>query len=175
MNPEVQRLADAIKRKLGEFEVTVCIAGMHKRTPFTLEAERNDLHKAIDRLAALAQPAPQVQEAKVSELRLLTDLRWAMGDFGKRMQPELVEYAHELKQSADEADRLRSLLSAAPASPPGWVLVPVEPTEEMLIAGRDAQNAAVYRRPQPTGTEYAAEYYRAMLAATPHPPGDTKP
>ncbi len=37
-------------------------------------------------------------------LVLLADLRIALGDNGKRMQPELVEYARELKRKADEAD-----------------------------------------------------------------------
>jgi len=31
------------------------------------------------------------------ELKLLTDLRWALGDNGKRMQPELVEYAKAMR------------------------------------------------------------------------------
>jgi hypothetical protein len=40
----------------------------------------------------------------------MTDLRWALGDNGKRMQPELVEYARQIKKDADEAVGLREAL-----------------------------------------------------------------
>lgn len=71
------------------------------------------------------------------------------------------------------AYRVRALASAQPA-PQGWKLVPVEPTDEMLSAGQDAQNRAVYRRPQPVGKEWGGVYYRAMIAAAPSlpPAGD---
>jgi len=41
------------------------------------------------------------------ELKVLTDIRWALGDNGKRMQSELVEYARQIKKDADEVFRLR--------------------------------------------------------------------
>ena len=41
------------------------------------------------------------------ELKVLTDIRWALGDNGKRMQSELVEYARQIKNDADEVFRLR--------------------------------------------------------------------
>lgn len=35
-------------------------------------------------------------------LKLVVDIRWACGDEGKRMQPELIEYIRELKEKADK-------------------------------------------------------------------------
>ena len=46
--------------------------------------------------------------------------------------------------------------------PPGWQAVPVEPTEEMLLAGYDAQGGYANQ-----GMQMA---YRALLAAAPRPP-----
>lgn len=59
-----------------------------------------------------AQPADRAITS--DELKLITDLRWALGDNGKRMQPELVEYAREIKARADAA--------AQPVEPTGpWL------------------------------------------------------
>lgn len=46
-------------------------------------------------------------------LKLLVDLRFALGDNGQRMQDELVEYAKLIKAKADEADALREELAIA--------------------------------------------------------------
>lgn len=67
---------------------------------------KNAAIKAVDAAidALSAQRAPQEADEKNILLRLLTDLRFALGDNGRRMQPELVEYAKELKRKADLAD-----------------------------------------------------------------------
>ena len=44
--------------------------------------------------------------AMSSALRLVADLRWALGDEGRRMQAELIEYA---KQTLKDAERYRWL------------------------------------------------------------------
>ena len=36
-----------------------------------------------------------------SALRLVADLRWALGDDGGRMQPELLEYAKQMRKDAE--------------------------------------------------------------------------
>lgn len=43
-------------------------------------------------------------------LAMVADLRIALGDDGKRMQPELVEYARELRANAARYEWLRSRL-----------------------------------------------------------------
>lgn len=52
-------------------------------------------------------------------------------------------------------------LYAAPVIPAGWVIVPEEPTEEMLNVGADAMYDAVGHR--------GAACYKAMIAARPKP------
>ena len=57
----------------------------------------------------------------------------------------------------------------------GWKLVPVEPTEDMLVAG---QEAWVFRRSQRNAVEDCTEAdqtYRAMLSAAPDASRGDKP
>nr|WP_297388204.1 hypothetical protein [uncultured Roseateles sp.] len=55
-----QELAAELERKIGEYEVTCCIAGMHERAPMTLEMERSTIKALVRRLAALALQAEPV-------------------------------------------------------------------------------------------------------------------
>jgi hypothetical protein len=62
------------------------------------------------------------------ELKVLTDIRWALGDNGKRMQSELVEYARQIKKDADEVFRLRERvrdLEAGKLDPNGQDPIPL--------------------------------------------------
>ena len=43
-------------------------------------------------------------ESMLSALRLVTDVRWALGDAGARMQPELIELARRLRKDAERLD-----------------------------------------------------------------------
>lgn len=67
----------------------------------------------IDQLAAMASSAQDVPSAGL--LKLVCDIRFAVGDNGKRMQPELVEY---LKQMRADADAFRA--SAQQGEPVAW-------------------------------------------------------
>lgn len=76
---------------------------------------------------------------------------------------------HVLKLRRHEAVTVwntRALLaSPAPAGAEGWVLVPLEPTEEMLVAGAKAMAG-----PSPKGPRYCngvPRIYAAMLDASP--------
>lgn len=75
---------------------------------------------------------------------------------------ELVE-AEAFCSSEDEANALiRRLIAEVRASrKPGWVLVPKEPTHEMICAG-DGQDRGF--------GSISAKVYRAMLSALPSPP-----
>jgi hypothetical protein len=48
-------------------------------------------------------------ETEHSLLSFLADLRIALGDNGKRMQPELIEYAKELAKDAARYHKLRDI------------------------------------------------------------------
>lgn len=65
--------------------------------------------------------------------------------------------------AAIEADRAQRV-------PDGWMLVPVEPTEEMLVAGDDVLHEAFRDRCIATRT-----IYDAMLASTPAQPAQQEP
>lgn len=69
--------------------------------------------------------------------------------------------AHEAL-AAYEAEKAQ----AVPASSEGWRLVPIEPTQQMIDAARDCQDAD----PDASAEQEAFHFYRAMLAASPTPP-----
>ena len=89
-------------------------------------------------------------------------------------------------QHNDRIDRLVAALSAPSSPGDGWVMVPREPTDEMLLKGhhqidwwRDDQptntNDDPLQKPGGVGTtckEDLLDAYRAMLSAAPSPGGD---
>ena len=54
--------------------------------------------------------------------------------------------------------KVGQLLYAAPVVPDGMVLVPMEPTEKMILAGDGENHMTV-------PTEYVADIWKAMIAA----------
>ncbi|HEJ5682387.1 TPA: hypothetical protein SL733_006430, partial [Pseudomonas aeruginosa] len=51
--------------------------------------------------------------------------------------------------------------------PEGYALVPLEPTDDMLVAGQEAWTHKMERRGALEDCEEAGDVYRAMLAAAP--------
>ena len=70
----------------------------------------------------------------------------------------LADYLHG-PSPAEAWSRLRAHLATVPSVPDGWVMVPVEPTREMLNAGEFRKYRDEY--------EPEADAYRAMIAAAP--------
>lgn len=67
-------------------------------------------------------------------------------------------------------DALRSLAASATQVPQGWKLVPVEPTEEMLVHGQEAWLAMWRSKPSIEDCKEAENTYKAMLSASPPAP-----
>ena len=93
------------------------------------------------------------------------------------------KHAYALGLLAEANETLRAALEQpqvnSPEIPEGWKLVPVEPTDEMREAGKDAHYEAETRTSDAdawslTGFAHrvvrASYIYRAMLAAAPQPP-----
>lgn len=64
----------------------------------------------------------------------------------------------------------RSLAASATQVPQGWKLVPVEPTEEMLVHGQEAWLAMWRSKPSIEDCKEAENTYKAMLSASPPAP-----
>lgn len=63
---------------------------------------------AADQLAeALTAERDDAVRGMTSALRLVCDLRWALGDRGGRMQPELLEFARQMRKDAERYRWLR--------------------------------------------------------------------
>lgn len=67
---------------------------------------------------------------------------------------------------------LRRALDLPVEQPAGWALVPIEPTDDMLIAGQEAWTRTRRNRPALEDCKEAEAAYRAMLAASPTEPAD---
>jgi hypothetical protein len=65
------------------------------------------------------------------------------------------------KSGRQSAERSQAALQSQ-SNTDGWVMVPVEPTEEMIMAGYEGQGEATYPA--------VRDAYRAMLSAAPTPP-----
>ncbi len=112
---------------------------------------------------ALPEPVPPNAEAMNQEAQALAEERdEVLRQLDDRTNQTWVwkrqRWAALVRRQAAEIDRL-----AAMAQPPaGWVMVPVEPTPEMLFAVRNGPMRETW-----------ADGYRAMLSAAPKPE-DTK-
>jgi hypothetical protein len=73
------------------------------------------------------------------------------------------------RQAVDKAMELLSAFATPVEVPPGWKLVPTEPTPEMIEAAASFGGKGGYSRQR---GEEAAESYRDMLAASPTPTSD---
>ncbi|HBG30771.1 MAG TPA: hypothetical protein DDW98_09100 [Gammaproteobacteria bacterium] len=72
------------------------------------------------------------------------------------------------------ADRIEAALNADPTIPDGWKLVPVEPTDDMLVSGTEAWMQVRKERHAYEDAVEATSVYRAMLNAAPRS-GEAKP
>lgn len=127
--------------------------------------------------AALAEQSPAAPEEPLTEAQLQTladhpifgrvptDSHWFPLSRSDTSKPTL------FAQAVAEIRRLRARLAlaagtTAPQCPPGFVLVPLEPTPEMLAASwTKAEPRFIFTDHE----EHIAEAYRAMLAARPSP------
>ena len=90
-----------------------------------------------------------------------------------------IAWSNNTRRQSDRADDARIVLRAAleqaqvnsPEIPEGWKLVPVEPTSEMLDAGRNACEGRFYPQDMLHGPRaMMADSWAAMLDAAPQPP-----
>jgi hypothetical protein len=68
---------------------------------------KDDLSTALEKLNKAGDRVVEMQSENTSLLKLVADIRFALGDNGKRMQPELIEYCKELVKSKTEGDRIK--------------------------------------------------------------------
>lgn len=105
IDPDCHEAADTIERQAAE--IASLKAEAQKRALEALsycgqtEDEISALRAQVEALTADAQSGRDLL------LRLVCDLRWALGDRGLRMQPELVEYAREMRRDAQRWETIR--------------------------------------------------------------------
>ena len=109
----------------------------------------------------------------------MTDTIEQMRETMRQVVLALHEAGHAPKHGQHVANAVREAL-VAPAVPPGWQLVPAEPTPAMQRAAVESREGrAVYKVASKAGLEaledIAADDYRAMLAAAPTAQQEPKP
>ena len=144
---------------------------------------------SIERESGYAAPQlPQPAVMTTDYSRFLSDVMTAAGllSHGKRdkaLATSLSEYCVAERMRMDAPCRAAPLQGAEPVSQPytlrdGWVAVPVEPTEDMIIAGFEAELREEFRAPEAweafeamSGCEQAALRakwcWAAMITAAP--------
>ncbi len=91
------------------------------------------------------------------------NLQRILRDFESFTPDELARSLIILAKVADE----KVVAQAQHSVPDGYALVPLEPTDDMLVAGQEAWTHKMERRGALEDCEEAGDVYRAMLAAAP--------
>ena len=93
------------------------------------------------------------------------DPREGPSDFGDHLDEQLdAEYKRGFRDARHAAAELAAL---APAVPPGWMLVPVEPTREQVMAAHNGPLGADEYRITLETESWLIEMYAAFIAAAP--------
>lgn len=101
---DAQHACDLHNASLGTARADTRIAELEKSVTIRdTEIARLETDLELARLKASEQAAENA-----SLLRLLADIRFALGDNGRRMQPELVEWCKELRADAERYRWLRA-------------------------------------------------------------------
>ncbi|EBT2373295.1 hypothetical protein CGY19_12200 [Salmonella enterica] len=82
-------------------------------------------------------------------------------DLSQPVDPQISEYEKIMLQAGN-----------SPVIPDGYALVPVEPTDEMIVAAMDSDNVTYNESDDTVFYVHHCEIYKAMLAAAPQPEGN---
>ena len=121
--------------------------------------------EVIAGLAALTPQAPTPTAADAAVLDELLSAYVSKLTNANSPTPDDVEGSEDWFEEARAA-----VLARMAGGPPGYKLVPVEPTEAMLVAGVEAAPMPLLHKPrvrESISTTELAECYRVMLAAAP--------
>ncbi|WP_447886788.1 hypothetical protein [Serratia fonticola] len=134
-----------------------------------------DEQMLLARIALAAKTAQPVGITDKSEITNLSEPGW-VGNF---MEPNFKGV-----DKGDEVYLYTSPFLNSPVIPDGWKLVPIEPTESMVIDGFESEafdalaDAVLDKKGWPYSCRESAEcvtgIFKAMLAATPSPPTTEK-
>ncbi|EAQ6127334.1 DUF550 domain-containing protein [Salmonella enterica] len=114
--------------------------------------------------------------AQVKEVADLFALCWQSGEVVTYTpDPEkaiiwLNNYSGTCVQEYVKLERLQEALAGnSPVTPDGYALVPVEPTDEMIVAAMDSDDVTYNESDDTVFYVHHREIYKAMLAAAPKP------
>ncbi|EDX6844665.1 hypothetical protein C0V48_003334, partial [Salmonella enterica] len=79
-------------------------------------------------------------------------------DLSQPVDPQISEYEKIMGQAGN-----------SPVIPDGYTLVPVEPTDEMIVAAMDSDDVTYNESDDTVFYVHHCEIYKAMLAAAPQP------
>ncbi|EJY6445855.1 hypothetical protein OGT34_003841, partial [Salmonella enterica] len=97
-------------------------------------------------------------EAMVDEACRAAMLQSKYRDLSQPADPQISEYEKIMLQAGN-----------SPVIPDGYTLVPVEPTDEMIVAAMDSDDVTYNESDDTVFYVHHREIYKAMLAAAPQP------
>lgn len=97
-------------------------------------------------------------EAMVDEACRAAMLQSKYRDLSQPVDPQISEYEKIMLQAGN-----------SPVIPDGYALVPVEPTDEMIVAAMDSDDVTYNESDDTVFYVHHCEIYKAMLAAAPQP------
>ncbi|EAW9499512.1 hypothetical protein QW46_15635 [Salmonella enterica] len=100
-------------------------------------------------------------EAMVEEACRAAMLQSKYRDLSQPVDPQIAEYEKIMLQAGN-----------SPVIPDGYALVPVEPTDEMIVAAMDSDDVTYNESDDTVFYVHHCEIYKAMLAAAPQPEGN---
>lgn len=110
----------------------------------------------------------KIARALLAELHAAKPFLWWSPTDERTLPPDLVRYANHPEEFTTPLFLHPLFLHPPAACPEGWMLVPKEPTPEMVQAGDDlcpiARGTETHRM---SGSRAPEDYYRAMLGAAP--------
>ena len=167
-DPARDRLDEAYERISKQYRAVIALSHALHADP----QEWPDIKAAEERGAAkaLAALTPSPSEGKEEAIPagwdlepVVKSLAGMLDTFGGYQCPEVDAAITAMQGACIDRWSMQAQMEAR-AVPAGWVLVPVEPTEEQKEAGREVFDQGGYLRYR------TPDVYRAMLAAAPQPP-----
>ncbi|HHK3939729.1 TPA: hypothetical protein ACQSRZ_005003 [Pseudomonas aeruginosa] len=179
----IEQLIKSGAKHYQEFHFDLHLDGQEGARPVVVTVAFSDGPSAHE----LRMKAEQERDAALAEVERLSESKGdPVGSFekcmkvmyerdenAKRLEVALARVAElegKLTDWVHEGFRLNEALAVAKAQhsvPEGYALVPLEPTDDMLVAGQEAWTHKMERRGALEDCEEAGDVYRAMLAAAP--------
>ncbi|ENN1043551.1 hypothetical protein ACEVU1_004379 [Salmonella enterica] len=155
-NEWAEHCTSTVLGSLLESEIT-CLVSKEQSAPVVPEEMPKDLAGQIVSLLA-HNIGDKLLAQKIWNVCRAAMLQSKYRDLSQPVDPQISEYEKIMGQAGN-----------SPVIPDGYTLVPVEPTDEMIVAAMDSDDVTYNESDDTVFYVHHCEIYKAMLAAAPQP------